>query len=294
MSTHSSLGGPGSVRAPADTVAGPEAGPATMGAIRVAPNAAHAFGGIWRLTSRRFFSVTHWLILLGFFVLLVVFSIPAAPNRAAAVTGFLPWASRFYVCFLVPVLAFVAGAGVMRDDLRSDSVDYILTRPVRRPLFVLFRYVSHVACAQGEFLLSLAVVVGIGVYREVPALWPAVPLLIAAQAMAVIAFSAFGFFCGLITGRYVIIGLAYGAIVEVGIGNVPTQLNQLSMARHLMAIMRPILGDAEIGVSSAAGASALTAPAAVMALLGFAVVMLAATVAVFSFKELASGGGREA
>jgi ABC-2 type transport system permease protein len=260
---------------------------------RVTPNAAHAFGGIWRLTVQRLFTLSHWLIVAVLLVLLVLFSLPVTPTRAAAIDGLLPWASRFYVCFLVPILAFISAAGVMRDDLKADTVDYIFTRPVSRPWFICFRYVSHVACAQLDFLLALAVVIGIGVYWQVPNLWSAVPLLLLAQMLAIIAFSAFGFFCGLLTSRYVIIGLLYGAIVEVGIGNVPTQLNQLSMIRHMLALMRPIVGESEMGMTAAVSDTSLGMPATIAALLGFAAVMLAATVAVFTFKELAAAGARD-
>ena len=51
---------------------------------------------------------------------------------------------------------------------------------MRRPAFVLFRFLAHVACTQFEFLLALAAVVGIGAYRQVPELWAAVPLLLLA------------------------------------------------------------------------------------------------------------------
>jgi ABC-2 type transport system permease protein len=262
-------------------------------APRVVPNARHAFGGIWRLTVRRFFSLTHWLVVAGMLVLLVLFSIPAASSRAEAAHEFLAWASRFYVCFLVPILAFISAGGVMRDDLRADTVDYIFTRPVARPAFILFRYLSHVACAQLDFLLALGVVTGIGIYWQVPGFWNAVPLLLLAQVLAIVAFSAFGFFCGLLTSRYVIIGLVYAAVIEAGIGNVPTQLAQLSMVLHLLTLMRPIVGEGQMGMTAVVSANSLSTPATIVALLGFALVMLAATVAIFSYKELAAAPSRE-
>ena len=134
-------------------------------------------------------------------------------------TRTLNWVATFYVCFVVPILSFISAGGVARDDLKADAVDYIFTRPVRRPMFVLFRYVAHVACTQLDFLLALAVVVGVGVSLNVPGMMAAVPALLVAQACAIVAFSAFGFLCGMFTSRYVIVGLLYGSIVEVGIGS---------------------------------------------------------------------------
>jgi hypothetical protein len=40
-------------------------------APRVTPDATHAFGGIWRLTARRFFTPGYWLTLAGLLVVLV-------------------------------------------------------------------------------------------------------------------------------------------------------------------------------------------------------------------------------
>ena len=262
-------------------------------APRVQPNAAHAFGGVWRLTVQRLFTLTHWLVVAGMLVLLVLFSIPATPTPAAATKALLPWASRFYVCFLVPILSFMTAAGVMRDDLRADSVDYIFTRPISRWRFLLFRFVSHVACTQLDFLVAFAVVVGIGVYWNVPGWWDAVPLMLLAQVLAIVAFSAFGFFGGMLTGRYVIVGLLYAGVVEAGIGNVPTQLNQLSMVRHLLNLMRPIVGEGEMGMTAALAENAPGTAGTLAALLGFVAVSLAAAIALFSFKELATSGGRE-
>ena len=42
-----------------------DSGPGGFPAPRVAPHASHAFGGIWRLTARRFFTPGYWLTLAG-------------------------------------------------------------------------------------------------------------------------------------------------------------------------------------------------------------------------------------
>jgi ABC-2 type transport system permease protein len=262
-------------------------------APRVTPNNAHAFGGIWRLTARRFSTPSYWLTLGGMLAVLVVFSIPAAPNRAAAAKDFLTWAGAFYICFLLPVLAFISAAGAIRDDFGAATVDYVLTRPVRRPVYAVFRYIAQMLCIQIDFLFALVVVVGIGVFHQVPDIWSALPLLLLAQIIAVITFSAFGFFCGLLTSRYVILGLAYAAIVEVGIGNVPTQLNQISIVRHLLGILQPILGERESPLTRAAMTSTWTTPMTVAVLLAFSALLIAVSATLFATKEFAGSSARD-
>lgn len=259
----------------------------------VTPNALHAFGGLWRLSLRRFFSLNRWLVLAGMLALLGLFSIGVAPTNERAARDFMPWAARFYVCFLVPVLAFLSAAGVVRDDLQPGSVDYLFTRPVRRPVFVFLRYLAHVGCAQIDFLISLAMVVMIGVYREVPGMWAAVPLLLLAQVLVIVAFSAFGFLCAMLTSRYVVIGLVYGAVIEVGMGNVPTQLSRLSIIRQALGILNPLLGGQRVGMGGPLAVEALSAPLAAVLLLGIALAMVAVAALLFGMREPGGAAGRE-
>jgi ABC-type transport system involved in multi-copper enzyme maturation permease subunit len=257
------------------------------------PNASHAFGGIWRLTIKRSFTPMHWLAMAGMLVVLALFSFPMAPTRGGAPHGFLSWATGFYLCFLVPILAFISAANSIRDDLGAGTTDYVLTRPVRRPAFVLFRFIAHLSCAQLDFLLALGVVIGVGFFRDVPGLWTALPRLLLAQVLVVTAFSGFGFLSGVLTSRYIIIGLVYGGIIEVGIGNVPTQLNRISMVRHVIGIMQPMLGGERIGMGGPLRADALPPGASAFVLLGFSAVMIAAATAIFSVRELAGPTARE-
>lgn len=267
----------------------------TFPAPRVTPNARHAFGGVWRLTVRRYRSLGYWLMLLGLLAMLFLFAMAQRhlPLQDAPPARYVGWMAMFYVCFLVPMLAFIAAGGVMRDDLQADAIDYLFTRPVRRPAFVVFRYLSHLACAQVDFLLGLIVLFAVGAARGVPDIWEALPRLWLAQVLVITAFSAFGFLCAMITSRYVIIGLVYGALIEVGVGNVPTQISRISMILQAQAVLRPVLiGAAEGDAPTAIRAAAVSTPAAVTTLLGFAVVMLFATAAIFIFKEFA-GTSRE-
>ncbi|MEO7414300.1 MAG: hypothetical protein ABIZ81_13185 [Opitutaceae bacterium] len=263
---------------------------ATPFAPRVMPNNLHAFGGIWRLSIRRFFNLNRWLMLAGMLVLLVLFSIPAAGNRDEAARGFLPWAARFYVCFLVPVMAFLSAAGTVRDDLQAGAVDYLFTRPVRRPVFVCLRYVAHVICTQLDFLFAFVVVIGIGAFWEVPGLMNAAPWLLLAQVLAILAFTAFGFLCAMLTSRYVIIGLLYGVFIEVGMGNVPTQLSHLSMGRQILSVLAPLLPVR----GGFLGEGALTPPAASALLVGTSLLMLGVAALVFALREPGGAAGREA
>jgi len=250
------------------------------------PSLRNAFGGIWRLTFRRFLVPSQWTapaILLAVLVLIAFATVRDGNERL-----FFRWTSGFYLTFLVPILAFLSGAGAIRDEMKPATVDYILTRPVRRPAFVVFKFLSHLACLQVGFLLALGAVLAVGGYRHIPSLFAALPWLLLGQAVAVTAFAAFGLLCGAITSRYLVLGLSYAGIVESAIGRVPTQLNRLSMTHQLRALLEQVLP----GVNPALppGQSPL---AIVGLLLVFSAAMLAVAALYFAFQELAGARTNE-
>ena len=245
---------------------------------RVAPHLAHAWGGIWRLTFRRQLLPAHWLTLgLGLAVLALLFIGGAHGGTPAKA---LDWTIGFYISFLVPALAFMAAGGVMREEMKSGTVDYVLTRPVPRPAFVVFKFVAHTLCLQLDFLLAFVLVAFFAASRQVPDLPGVLVKLFYGQLLLLTAFSALGFLCGAITSRYVVIGLAYAGIIEVGVGQIPTQLSRLSMTHQVRDLLTTQLGGSAT-VTSAPGVFATTGMLA-----GFALVALAVAAAIFSLREL--------
>lgn len=261
--------------------------PSPVAGIRAAPvtpNAWHAFGGVWRLTYRRFMTPTQWIVFAGGIALLLL--IGYAHIRTGRTVRYYTWMADFYLTFLTPIVTFISAAGAFRDEMKSSSTDYVLIRPVRRPAFVLFKFLAHMACVQVGFVIALLALMGLGVYREIGNLGTAFPWLLFAQALTVMAFSAFGFMCGALTSKYFIVGLAYAGIVELGIGNIPTQLSRLSMLRQVNNLLHSVLPNVRGGEPQ----DALTT---VTILVAIAAVMLAVTAAVFAIRELASGPSKE-
>lgn len=261
-------------------------------APRVAPHAVHALGGMWRLASRRYGTPGFWLILLGSLALLALSSFMAAPNPGQPRGNLFGWATGFYLGLIVPLLSFIFAGSATRDDLGPASVDYVLTRPVPRPLQVLFRYLTQMVCAQLDFLFAFGVIVATGIYQGTPDLMGALPLLLLAQVLTVAVYSAAGVLCAQITNRYIILGLAYGALIEIGVGVVPTQLNQVSLLRHLRTITQPLTGDTGIMAATAAS-EPLGLLATLAILIGFITFALAVSATLFSYKEFSGAAGKD-
>jgi len=260
---------------------------------RVTPHLGHALGGIWRLTLRRFFSLNYWLLLAGALAALALLALAGNHERthdAVAAHDFFKWVVDLYLAFLLPIIAFITAAGALRDELRPDSVDYLFTRPVPRPAYIAGKFMAQLACAQFEYLLAFALVFGVGIYRQLPGLFGPVPLLLLAQFLMVTVFSAFGFFFGLLTSRFVVLGLLYGGLVEIGVGQIPTQLNRLSMIHQMRSMFPAFILDFNTTTLPPAASPVTTT----VLVLTMTLALLALTATVFSLKELAGGQGKEA
>jgi ABC-2 type transport system permease protein len=253
---------------------------ATVFPGRVAPNAWHAFGGIWRLTSRRFLGVMPLLTLAGVVVLLGLFC--WAIFQVGDAKFYTQWTATFFLAFLVPVFAFLSGAGAMRDEMKAEAVDYVLTRPISRPAVVIFKFLSHLVCIQVSYMLALGAVFAVGVLLKMPNIAAVTPWFIIAQITCVTAFAAFGFLAAVLTSRYLILGLAYGGIIEAAVGNIPTQLSRLSMTHQMRTLLHPVLAPFDPTLVAEQG-PVMT----ISILVAFAVVMLGVAAAVFSQQELA-------
>lgn len=199
------------------------------------PGPLRALGGVWRLTWPGFLTPVR-LIVLGstcaLYLLLTVHALRA--GQAAALES---WAGAVHLAFLLPVLALLSGAGAVRDDMQPVAVDYALTRPVRRPLYLMFRYASQMACLQLTALAALAVLIAAGLHAGIDGLGPLAARIAAAQVLAIAGFCALGFLFGALSPRYLVLGVAWGMLVEVGIGRIPTRISSLSLTHHVHAML---------------------------------------------------------
>jgi ABC-type transport system involved in multi-copper enzyme maturation permease subunit len=239
----------------------------------VAPNLRHAFGGVWRLTFRRYLQPGRWLMVLAGLAALGLLCFAASHDRR--LDHYAAWIVDFYIAFLVPAFAFVTAAGAMRDDMKTGTVDYVLTRPVPRAAYVVARFVAHTTLQQIDFLLALVTVLAIGTARGFPGLAGVAPGLLLAQALLITAFTALGFLAAVLTSRYIVVGIVYAGVMEVGLGQIPTQISRLSLTRQAHNLLAP--SGEIISLAAALGATAT--------MLLFAAIALAAAAALFRRRE---------
>jgi len=143
----------------------------------------------------------------------------------------------FYFFLVLPLVCVRSCGALIRDELQADTLGFLLTRPARRAALVVVKYLSQTAWLMMLLLAQTVLLFCAGAARGVPNLASVLWILLAAQAFAVPVWSALGLLFGLFTNRYIPAALLYGVLVELGIGRIPTNINTLSMMRHLKALL---------------------------------------------------------
>jgi len=150
---------------------------------------------------------------------------------------FYRWLLDLYFFVILPLQCVRGSGGLIRDELQSDTLGFLLTRPLSRARLLVLKYLAQTAWLQIAMLVETLLIFLVGYLRQIPNLGTLLPLFLAAQFLAVFAWSALGVFLGLLAKRYMALALLYGLIVEMGIGRIPTNINTLSLVRHLKTLL---------------------------------------------------------
>jgi hypothetical protein len=150
---------------------------------------------------------------------------------------FYHWLINFYFYLILP-LTCVRGCGpLIRDELQADTLGFLVTRPVGRARLLVVKYLSEIAWLEMVLLLETLLIFAAGASRQIHPLGGLLALVLGVQILAVPAWSALGLLLGQLTTRYMATALLYGAVVEMGLGRIPTNINTLSLMRHIQTLL---------------------------------------------------------
>jgi hypothetical protein len=194
--------------------------------------------------------------------------------------AFYHWLIDFYFFVVLPLNCVRACGALIRDELQADTLGFLVTRPMSRARLLVLKYLAQTTWLQLVLLLETLLLFVAGSLRQIPNLNVLLPLFLAAQVLAVPAWSALGLFFGQVTNRYMAMAVVYGLIVEMGIGRIPTNINTLSLMRHLKTLLSHNPALQTIYEWSAGGV-----PLAVAALVLAPVLFLTAAALLFTFRE---------
>lgn len=150
---------------------------------------------------------------------------------------FYRWLIDFYFFVILPLNCVRACGGLIRDEVQANTLGFLTTRPMSRARLLLAKYLTQAAWLQLLLLAETLLLFVAGWVRQLPNLTSLLPLFLGAQILAVAVWSALGTVLGQLTKRYMAAGLLYGLVVEIGIGQIPTNINNLSLIRQFKSLL---------------------------------------------------------
>jgi len=185
-----------------------------------------------------------------------------------------------YFFIVLPLNCVRMCGSVIRDELEADTLSFLTTRPLSRAKLLVIMFLSQTGWLQITMLIQTLLVFGTGWFREIPDLGSLFFLFLLAQIFAIWAWSGLGLFLGQVSKRFMALALLYGAVVEMGIGRIPTNINNLSLMVHL----KTLLGKSDV-LQNIYSWPAAGVAGAVGSLLFGAAIFLSLAAVMFTFKE---------
>lgn len=199
------------------------------------PDLFAAFRGLWRLLWRRQLVLRrlamHALAMAAFtFITWLVLA------KANDVRAFYGWVVVFYFLMLMPLGCLTLLGAMIREEAAANTLCFFTTRPLKRSEMFLVFYFGHIAWLQLVFLLQTLLLFAVGANVGLP-VGKFLPVFLICQFLGLMAWGAHAAMLGMVHARYIVLGLVYGLVVEVGIANIPTNLKAISLSHHLRTLL---------------------------------------------------------
>lgn len=193
--------------------------------------------GIWTLTWRAKLARKRIFLVIGSMTALPLLFAYVGFKIGFPVEEFHFFLARLYLLLVVPLFCLSNFGSMIRDELQEDTMAFLITRPVSRARIFLLKYFALASWLQIIVLGNALFFWVVGVWLGIPGATSLIALLAAVQFLAVLAFGVVASLIGLVTQKYLVAGIVYGFIVEFGIGQIPTNINVLSISRHLKTFL---------------------------------------------------------
>ncbi len=210
-------------------------------AARPVPTFLGAVGGLWLLTWRRRLAWRQLPSLLATILAVPLLACLAAFSRPEQAPRFYQWVVVSYFQVALPLYCLSVLGDVVRGELQANTLVFLATRPLSRGRVFVVKFLCEMAWVQLLGVASTTFLLGVGMAQGIRDVASMAPLLLAIQLLAVAAYGALSALVGLIHRRFLVVGAIYGLVVEVGIGQIPTNINNLSINRHLRTLLANVV-----------------------------------------------------
>ncbi len=195
--------------------------------LEMSPSFIKGWLAMWMFTR-----MNRWTV-LGFLLLIPLMTITI---DVGSQSQFIHLVLEFYQRFLLPIYCLTIFGPLIRDEVQSDTIGFLITRPISRAKLVLLKYLVMLVKVQILAFAAATILLLVGVIRGVMVEGLIVPFFIS-QAVAIFAYGGIATLFGLFSKKYMVLGMIYGGVVEFSLGRIPTNVQLLSMFHHMKGIL---------------------------------------------------------
>lgn len=199
---------------------------------------------IFRITLGQIFFSKKSLLTAGLAILPVVVSLifRFAKQSPRAVSAFFPTIMiTMYLMFLSILLALLYGTAIISDEIDNKTITYLFTRPIRKDLLILSKFVAYLSGAIGiSILSSLLTFLIVATDGRMPySFGNNLSLFLKYLGVLILALITYGsifVFLGTTIKRPVLVGLFFAFGWEKITVVVPGLIKKFSVAHYLLSI----------------------------------------------------------
>jgi hypothetical protein len=204
------------------------------------------------------------------------------PLSASGFHVFAQWAVfSIFLTFLLPVWSLSFATEAIGGERESNSLVWLLTRPLSRPAIYLAKFVALLPWSIGLNVGGFALIClagGAPGLRALRLFWPAV-------AWATLAFSALYLLLGAYSRRPAVVGIVYSFCLEVVLGNMPGYLKRVSIGFFTRCLMFEAAAPYGVQPEKPSVYLPLDGTTALLVLIGGSAALLVLGMAVFARSE---------
>jgi ABC-2 type transport system permease protein len=146
--------------------------------------------------------------------------------------------SDLTIGFILPVIALMLSATILREEIQTQTIHYLLLKPISRTIIILSKWSAAMSLA---LVLSALSALGLAILSAESA--QKLPYYLATGFITTLAYGGFFFFWSLVLDRALIAGFLFIILWEGIIGDLSNPARLLSIRFYAKSIERMLLGQ---------------------------------------------------
>ena len=207
------------------------------------------------------------LLALALLPLFIAVYWSAHPTEGSPEVFFFDFSYIIYFQFVIPVVTLITGTSLIRDEISSRTISYLVTNACSRTGLVIGRIIGYTIPAFSILAIPIvaAYVIVLGWNGSLGSGMSSLGILLAATACAIVAYGTLYNLMGIYLKHPLMVGLLFAFIWETVLANLPGRIPYVTVSFYLHSLLAGLSDVGETGAWGG-GASAVWACVALVAM----------------------------